>query len=612
MALRTRILISLVLLALVPLILFGLAAYVASTSSLLAVERNNLEGAVDSVSRALTDIQKAVGDITRDYSNWDDLHQQIADHAPSDSEFIKLNFDPESSAAVSNTYSLDVMGIWDADRKINYGYGPVEVVLPRLEKEYETVFNADNPTVTLESLGDDVYIVSLAPARDSKAENPNGFLAFGRKLSADDMAQIKALTGFDVALYKNEMAIATTQDIGVTPSPELLQKAADGEEVLDQSNEALSLAYSPIKTSDGRTIATIVIWKPRSATVAAQSSLAGTLLIGFLFGGILAVMVALALQRSITRPLISLANSADKLAAGDLTARVETADARDEVGRLGNAFNQMALKVGQRVNESETEKQRLVEMDEYRLKLLNAITEELQAPIDSIKSYAESLGAEMYGTLNEAQRRLVTAMDRSIAIQRAIVTDLMDLAKAQKGSLHIHRDRLMLDKLVEETIAIVQPRYVGKQIQFTTSFATGLPPVFSDRVRTTQILEHIFDWAATFSIQGGRVGLTATVETGNLRIAITDTSRGLTAEEREHVFDLFYRPNGMGELPTHNGKNGGNGTTTALNVTTKNATLQGLGLALAKALIEQQGGTISVQTDEGKGNLFIFTLPTTN
>jgi signal transduction histidine kinase len=252
---------------------------------------------------------------------------------------------------------------------------------------------------------------------------------------------------------------------------------------------------------------------------------------------------------------------------------------------------------------------------------LNAITEELHSPIDSVKSYVDSLGSEMYGSLNDAQRRLVTAVDRSVSIQKALVTDLTDFASAQRGKLQMRRERISLDKLGPETIAVVQERYTAKNILFMSSFANGFPPVFADRIRTAQIFEHVLDWAGGFSLPGGRVGLNATFEPGNVIISVTDTSRGLTEEERARVFDLFYLPEGMHDSSavrngnngtSGNGANGSNTNQEQQTTTVKVGTIQGLGLALAKALIEQHGGTISVTSEKNKGNTFTFTLPTTN
>src|SRR5262245_62406570 len=105
MRLRTKLLLSLVLIALVPLSLFGLTAYRVATNSLLGVEHADLEAALDSVNRGFADLLKNLGNTAFDDSNWDEIHDQAA-RDTADPQWFSINFGPESSTSITNTFAL--------------------------------------------------------------------------------------------------------------------------------------------------------------------------------------------------------------------------------------------------------------------------------------------------------------------------------------------------------------------------------------------------------------------------------------------------------------------------------------------------------------------------
>lgn len=588
MSLRTKLLLSLTLLALVPLILFGLTANAAATSSLIDVEHDNLQEATKSVKGGLAYIETKLSDTVSDNSNWDEMHAAIA-ATPPDQVFFNKTFDLTNSGSTASIFSLSLVGLWDSQNKLVYSLGPVDEFVKQTGVKVKTVLEDNQTPPILLGIGSDIYLIAYRPTLTTEGQDPNGMLMFGRKLGADDIQQLHKLTGYDIALYQGQTAIASTMTGTVTPAPAQLDSAAKGQEVYDQSNQDIALAYSPVTDAYNHVIGTLVIWRPRAATLAAQMSIRNTLALAFAFGAALALIVAFVLGRSITRPLLTMANTADMIAAGDLSQRV-SAPSRDELGRLAHAFNQMTEKVEQRVSDSEKESSRLQELDEFRLNLLTAITKSLQTPVNSIKDHVSTLIMSRYGTLNEAQRRSVESISRSAAIEEALLSDLLDLSRAEQNQLRLARERVPLNEVLRDVIKPIEERYKDKTIRFNSLSAGNLPPVFADRVRTEQILTSLLDWTYSYSMPNGQVTFSTTALPRMVQVAISDTSQGLAPEELPKVFDLFYHPNG-------NGQHSDNG--------------HGLGLALVKALIVQQGGTIKVEVAPGKGNVFTFTLPST-
>ncbi len=595
MPLRTRLLLSLVLIALIPLLLFGFTAYQAATTSLNAVERDNLEGALDSVDRALDTIQHTLENNVRDNSNWDEIHDRVAKD-PVDQDWFNANFSPDIPTSTVNTFSLNAFGIWRGADRLLFQVGPVQELARQLGDRLLKALTLGKPHTLLMTFGPDIYLISFSAIRDSAGNDPNGLLLMGRKLGPDDLNQIKALTAYDVAFYKGEQPIASVQAQALTPSPADLQSAAQGKMVFNQLDPNIALAYKPLQDEDGNALATMVVWRSRRAVTAAQASISSTLVIWFVVAAVFATVVAFFLGRSIAYPLLAMADRATKMAAGDLSQRmVAPYRAKDAVVQLVDAFNEMAARVGMRISDSVRENERLVAIDEYRLNLLTAIAQALRTPLNNIHSHSDSLDMALYGSLNDAQRRSVAVIRRAVGIAEALLTDLVDFARAQQGQLQIARSRLLLVDIVLNVSDAVRQRYAGKHIQLALSIPEDLPPLFADRVRVEQIMDNLLGWAYDFTPEGGQVRLAANAQRGEIAVSISDTSDGLTAEEQSRLFDLFYHPSRPYQRDGQSTPSG-----------------NGLGLALVKALVEQQSGEIRVDVQPGRGNTFTFTLPTTN
>src|SRR5689334_15384753 len=189
MSLRTKLLLSLTLLALVPLILFGLTANTAATASLINVEQDNLEGALTSVKGGLTYIQENRAKTLKDYSDWDDMHTAIG-KSPADQDFLTSTFDPNSSGSTTNSFNLQLVGVWDKDNQLAYKLGPVDDFVKQTGATVKRVLDNSEQPPTMIAIGPDIYMIAYRPIRTSAGDDANGMLAFGTKLGADDIDQL--------------------------------------------------------------------------------------------------------------------------------------------------------------------------------------------------------------------------------------------------------------------------------------------------------------------------------------------------------------------------------------------------------------------------------------
>jgi signal transduction histidine kinase len=169
-----------------------------------------------------------------------------------------------------------------------------------------------------------------------------------------------------------------------------------------------------------------------------------------------------------------------------------------------------------------------------------------------------------------------------------MVDDLQELSLAEAGELKLDRQTQDIRKLLKKTVALRQTQAAVKGVLVSADLPKKLPRVNIDTHRINQVLLNLIDNAITHTPKGGIITITARNLDKWLEIAVDDTGEGIPAEDLPNVFERFYRVDKSRARAT-----GG----------------AGLGLAIAKSLVEVHGGKIEVQSEEGKGSRFSFTLP---
>ncbi len=209
---------------------------------------------------------------------------------------------------------------------------------------------------------------------------------------------------------------------------------------------------------------------------------------------------------------------------------------------------------------------------------------ELRSPLTSIKGYAELLGST--GSLTERQSEFVRIIALSANRLTDLVNDLLDVAKIEAGNVELYRRATDLRAVVLEAVELIRPRLSDKHQVLELDVDQPLAQALVDPGRVRQIVTNLLTNAHLYTGDGGtiRVGLRAAA--GGLQIAVADTGRGMTADERARVFERFYR----GE-----GSRAERGT--------------GLGLAIVKSLVDLHAGRIEFDSQPNVGTTFTVTLP---
>jgi signal transduction histidine kinase len=228
---------------------------------------------------------------------------------------------------------------------------------------------------------------------------------------------------------------------------------------------------------------------------------------------------------------------------------------------------------------------RLLELDALKDEFISLVSHELRTPLTSIRGYVELLLEER--TLNDEQRRFLAVVDRNSERLLELVADLLFLAQVDAGKLSLELGPVDLEALVGECVESSLPAAAAKGIDLTTS-ASRLPHLQGDRSRLAQVLDNLISNALKFTPSGGHVDVRLKAVDGAAVLEVRDTGPGLGEDEREHLFERFYRSS--------------NATESAIQGT-------GLGLPIAKAIVERHGGRIGLESAPGNGTTVRVELP---
>jgi signal transduction histidine kinase len=293
------------------------------------------------------------------------------------------------------------------------------------------------------------------------------------------------------------------------------------------------------------------------------------LLYAALGAALIALPLGLLLARTLTRPLRELTAASRAMAQGDLEQSV-TVRSQDELGELALAFNQMSAE--------------LARANQARRQMTADIAHDLRTPLTVIKGYAEALR-------DEDIPPTTTTFDtiyREAEHLSHLIEDLRTLSLVDAGELTLNCRPASPRDLLERTAAAYLPQAQGLGIALHVDPAPGLPPVHVDPERLAQVLGNLIGNALRHTPGGGRITLAARQHAGAIHLTVQDTGTGIAPADLPHVFDRFYRGDAARE--TDEGESG-------------------LGLAIAKSLVEAQGGTISVSSTRGEGTTFVIALP---
>ena len=298
-----------------------------------------------------------------------------------------------------------------------------------------------------------------------------------------------------------------------------------------------------------------------------------------LFAGGIAIALGFFLTTDLTDRIRRLEQAAQSIAEGNLDTRTSE-DGQDEISDLAHSFNQMA----DQLQAAEWKKR---EVENLRRDLIAWISHDLQTPLTSIRAILEALADGMVDDPITVQRYLNTAQ-KDVAALSSLIDDLFQMAQLDAGGLTLDQANNSISDLVSDTLESFSEQASRKNIRLQGSVEPDIDPVWMDAQRIGRVLNNLVRNALQYTPPGGSVEVRVTSQNQGVLVEVSDTGEGIPGKDLHNVFDQFYR----GEKSRNRATGGA-----------------GLGLAIARGIVEAHGGEINVRSSSEQGTCFAFTIP---
>lgn len=285
-------------------------------------------------------------------------------------------------------------------------------------------------------------------------------------------------------------------------------------------------------------------------------------------GAVLGTLLVLVLYRDLAVFMRRFIAAAQKIASGDFHQRIKV-NAKDEIAQLAKAFNDMAS--------------RLDNVQQIRSNMIADIAHELRTPLTVIQADLEALVTEV---LPLTKATLSSLYERSLILSR-LIDDLMTLHLAEIGEMPLYLQRVDLTELLSSLVAYLKPSLLREGIDIELQAPQSLPLVELDVERMEEVFLNLVRNSKQHMPKGGVVRIEAASCAGQVCVSVSDNGTGIAPADLPFVFERFYRA----QTAAQKGKG------------------VGLGLAIAKKLIDSHHGTITVDSRWGLGAVFKITLP---
>lgn len=325
----------------------------------------------------------------------------------------------------------------------------------------------------------------------------------------------------------------------------------------------------PVQNEEGELVGAVFLSASLQKIDQIMADIRRFLLLNTVLAAVIAGIGAFFLARYLTGPLELLTEAAGKIAEGKLEQRIPV-KSEDEIGRLADQFNLMA--------------EQLNYYTENLRNFVANVAHELRTPLASLSLLTKSL--QDYEMEPEQRQEFLGDLDRELDRLIALVQDLLELTTLEGGEAR--RETFFLDELIRDLIKQATPRFDRQDVRLLSDLPAGEFPVFGSRLQLRQVLHNLLDNALKYTSPGGWVKVSLWMEEQAVGVKIEDTGCGIPEKDLPFVFERFFRVD-----RARSREMGGTG----------------LGLAIVRETIEAHGGKVWVESKEGEGSTFYFTLP---
>jgi signal transduction histidine kinase len=305
------------------------------------------------------------------------------------------------------------------------------------------------------------------------------------------------------------------------------------------------------------------------------------LVIGVAAGSVvLALVLGLALSRSLTGPIRTMDTRLAAIAAGDFSGHVDVPN-RDELGTLAANLNRMNDQLGRLYRELET-------ASRHKSEFLANMSHELRTPLNAVIGFSEVLQDRLFGDLNDKQAEYVADIHTSGRHLLTLINDILDLSKIEAGRMELGVSSFAFADVLQTSVALLRERATRQGINLRLEVDPSIGVIEADERMLKQVLFNLLANAVKFTARSGHVDVTARGDGDEVLVSVRDDGIGIAAADQARIFEEFEQ---VGRAHVQEGT--------------------GLGLALSRRFVELHGGRLWVVSEPGRGSTFTFTLPRT-
>jgi signal transduction histidine kinase len=548
--------------------------------------RNAIASYLDIV-RSITG-QTALYEVLSTYEAYDPVYRERTSQILSD---IKKGYTGLSTVSILGpngrvTSSTDP-GQIDLDYRQSGFYAralKTEVLVSLFREEKDILVRLAGPVVVEGRVVGLVLLHLRADAITLLMSDPTGFGDTGesflvtRDVEAGDVVYLTSLRfDADAALRRHEDPTQTRQ-VAVWASS---REKGPADDLIDYRQQSVLAATRHIEGVEWNVVAKI----DREEAAAPISRLRKAALALFVPVGVLVMLFATWVSRSVTRPITDLLRQVHRMSSGDLSV-METPPSTGEIGQLSKAFNQMSKKLSASHSQMEKSVQALATSNNDLEQFAYAASHDLQEPLRTISSYLSLLKKRYEGRLDKDADEFIGFAVDGAGRMRRLINDLLTYSRVSRFEKDVtHTD---LNETFSEALAHLEERIKEAGAQVTSD---SLPKVWARRSEMLQLFQNLISNAIKFRTEEKpsqiHVGVEPLTVSGKWTITVRDNGIGIAPEYHDRIFRMFERLHGA------SAKYSGSG----------------IGLSLCQKIVTQHGGRIWVESEEGQGCTFRLTLP---
>lgn len=377
--------------------------------------------------------------------------------------------------------------------------------------------------------------------------------------------------------------MSSTNCEGMASDIDLVEAVLKGKDIVNQRystyyNTQMLVVGTPIYSSTGEILGTVFLHSPVKEITSNINRAYIFLFTAILIAVLLTGIMGLFYSKQITKPIMAMNATAKEMAKGNYKALTNIKQ-KDEIGQLSSSIDNLATELDSKISEIE-------KLEQMRKDLISNVSHEFRTPLTLIRGSAEALLDEIYTNDEDKKRQYLRIQEEAKGLER-LVNDLLDLSRLQSGKFDMRFEQIDLVMLVDDAAKSIQDIANKKNIGIITDLPDYVPPVLGDYYRLRQLFIILLDNAIKYSNDNSKVEIKVIVK-DKIKIKIVDYGIGISKEDIPYIWERFYKSD-----RSRSNTSGG----------------AGLGLAIAKYLVESHDGMIKADSSLGDGTTIEIEFP---